>query len=241
MLTHKSRQGRKKTSYYLLKRSLPATPAMKTCPYCGQEHEDTIATCHECGTELSLVGKTADKSDALSRIISSHKTAAHSSSRQVIFTCLGIIFISTAVIMAAGRLFFDLQASAHGGPIGKPGIFAVGILFIPIFLLWVVVNFFFSLAICSSRFPTLKQTIIVGLLAFSLSVLCFWQRDLRYFLPATILRHSIGPPLGGYVGAFVQFLLGAILLGWVSIWLQKIKRISRTRPPMPCPAGNQRT
>jgi hypothetical protein len=84
--------------------------------------------------------------------------------RRALFTCAGIIFVSTAVLIAGQRLFFDLYESSHGGPIGKPGIYAVGMLFIPFLGLWALVNLVFSMRVCTARFSSWKMAAVLSLL-----------------------------------------------------------------------------
>jgi len=211
---------------------------MKTCSYCGQENEDTRATCHECGTAIRLTEPppaspvvTTDTDISASPLPPATSAASSflTTIRQALFTCAGIIFVSTAVLMISQRFFFDLQESAHGGPIGKPGIYAVGMLFAPFVILWLLVNLVFSQRICDNRIASRKLATLLSLLSFILTLLFVWQRDLRSFLPAIILRRSFGLP-PGYPGALLQFLFGAFLLGWLQIWLRKLRKITPTSP-----------
>jgi hypothetical protein len=211
---------------------------MKTCSYCGTENEAALEACRACGTTLNVLEQTSDSRPfrVLTELSASTLPPANSTAsslftaiRRALFTCAGIIFVSTAVLMISQRFFFDLQASAHGGPIGKPGIYAVGMLFIPFVILWLLVNLVFSQRICDNRIASRELATLLALLSFILSLLFVWQRDLRSLLPAIILRRSFGLP-PGYPGALLQFLLGAFLLGWLQISLRKLRKITPTSP-----------
>jgi len=158
------------------------------------------------------------------------KPPVYSTIRKALFTCLGIIFVSTAVLMISQRFFFDLQATSHGGPIGKPGIYGVGLLFAPFVILWLIVTTVFCQRICDNRMASQKLATLLALLSFILTLAFLWQRDLRPFLPAIILRRQLGLP-PGYIGPLMQFLLGAFLLGWVKIWLLKIRKKQQPQAP----------
>ncbi len=212
------------------------TRSMKTCSYCGRENDETLAACPECGTALNVIApKSASPFfRALTNLSATPLPPDRSASlpissalRRSIFTCAGLIFVSTAVLIAAQRFFFDLQESSHGGPIGKPGIYAVGMLFTPFVILWLLAITVFYQRICDHRLASRNLATLLALISFILTLLFLWQRDLRPFLPAVFLRRSLGLP-PGYPGALLQFMLGAFLLGWFQIWVRKIRKITQT-------------
>ena len=178
---------------------------MKSCSYCGRENNEACARCFECGTSFS--------SNEPEIVSSEYRPSPRLFG--TIRAIIGFVFIASTVIVICSRLALDMAVAEHGGPIGKPGIYGVGILalfytvFALIFVLPVLV------AACIARFGADGGGIsFLGLLLLAslLSV-----KGLKFLLPAYLLGGLIKFPPAYYVGAAIQLGLG--------IWLLKSARL----------------
>src|SRR5688572_28392291 len=92
---------------------------MKSCGFCGRENDDALGHCRECGTSFAV--EAPEPPTEPGRRMNPKVLAA-------IQAGAGVVLILTAIIFAVTALTFDVEEMKHGGKIGKPGSYAVGIL-----------------------------------------------------------------------------------------------------------------
>jgi hypothetical protein len=134
---------------------------------------------------------------------------------------LGSVLIPTAVGFIAMRAFFDIQEIAQGGPIGKPGVFAVGMMGAFLILPPVVIGaVIFAFAACLSRCEAKAIGVISALAAIAVTFALFIFRPLLLLFPAVLLGKLTHSSVGWYLGSMLQLGAGAWLLGWVDRFRQ---------------------
>jgi hypothetical protein len=175
------------------------------CVYCGRENGDEEASCRECGTDLQ---PPPQDPSGLPRYRSPVRVAFASG--------IGAALVCTAAICLAGRLFFDIAEMANGGPIGRPGIYGVGMTFVPFLLPLALGSSVFTFGACIARCPFRWLGVLTAIIALVGAVAVLTSRELRLALPAVLLGKATRSSLGWYLGATIQLGLGAWLLGWLA-------------------------
>lgn len=173
---------------------------MKSCSYYGRLNHDTQSHCLECGTSFS------SSEPALVR--SEHRPCP----RLVggVAATIGFVFVASTALVLGSRIAWDQAVAEHGGPIGKPGIYGVGIaaLFYSIFGLILVLPVL--VAGCAARFGAMGLGISLGGLLVLASL--FFVRGLRFLLPAYLIGDITRCSPAYYIGAAIQLGAGIWLL-----------------------------
>jgi len=120
------------------------------------------------------------------------------------------VLVASAAMIIASRIAFDQAVAEHGGPIGKPGIYAVGMLAALFSALALILVLPLLTTACVARFHAwgLAGTLAGLLVLIGLS----YFRGLNSLLPARLLGRSIGQSRAYYIGAALQIGLGVGLL-----------------------------
>ncbi len=180
---------------------------MKRCEYCGQQNEETVATCGGCGTPLSV--ERPPRSSEPTGVLRTAKGVA-------VTTGLGVVILSTAMFFVVGRAAGELGLLG-GKPAGEMYSFFTSALPAPLVLLAVV---FPTLALCRARclgrrmaLTTACVTLVIlatlALLPLIVPIVAaFWC------VPAFLFFQGSGSSGACYAGAALQLALGAWLLLW---------------------------
>jgi hypothetical protein len=138
---------------------------------------------------------------------------------------LGSVLIPTGVGFAAMRAFFDIHEIANGGPIGKPGVYAVGMMgaffILPPVAIGAVI---FAFVVCLLRCQTRAHGFASALAALGVIIALFAFSELRFLFPAVLLGKLTHSSVGWYLGSVIQLGLGAWLLGWIDGFRQRYGR-----------------
>ena len=123
---------------------------------------------------------------------------------------IGFVFVASTALVVGSRIAWDMAVAEHGGPIGKPGIYGVGI----VALLYSIFGLVFVLpvliATCVGRFGADGCRISFMGLLLVLSIFCI--RGLKFLLPAYLLGAMTRLSPAYYVGAAIQLAIGIWLL-----------------------------
>lgn len=183
---------------------------MKSCAYCGRENADEAANCFECGTLFSV------EEEARDNLKGAGSSWTHNLSlRMALKAGGGFVLIGTAVVLMIGRIVLDLVEAEHGGKIGKPGIYGVGVIALIVAL--PIMAFVLPLLgrACVTRCKNIGAGVATTLVALLTMMVLFSAREFRWFLPAYFFGRLTGTSVGYYVGSGIQLVLGAWLLGWI--------------------------
>ncbi len=183
---------------------------MKSCGYCGRENGDEASRCNECGTALWCPDHVpSDEGSEVS--VRRYDSSFHLSLK----VGAAFVLIATAIFLVAARIVFDLVKVLHGGEIGKPGVYAVGMVAgIVALLVMAFVTPLLAVACarrCRSTFQGVVTICVSGIAIFGF----FSVRELRWLLPGVVLGRVAGGAPSFYFGALIQLALGAWLLGWI--------------------------
>lgn len=185
---------------------------MNLCGYCGRENDEDAMCCRECGTsfETLLLEQHDSAAEPDAWLFNSHLGVAFSS-------VLGVILIATGAESAILRAFYDVEVLANGGPFGKPGIYAVGIVAIVFVLPPILIGaFVFTFAVCMKRCQVKWHGCLAAIIALACLTSLVLLRDLRSFLPTVLLGTLTGSSVGWYIGSIFQITVGAWLQGWIA-------------------------
>ena len=197
---------------------------MKRCSYCGRESEESSMSCRECGTELCIHQPSTGDEDSNSPLSSNALVTLKS--------IIGVVLISTGVYFTTSRVFFDLQELTNGGPIGKLGIYAVGILFLPFWFILAVGSFIFTLVIFCRLTEGRFYALIGAIVSLAILALFFFRPRFGIFLPASLMGKATGLSIVGHFGSALQLTMGAWLLGWFARSKWKSRSVNpRNFPP----------
>jgi len=141
---------------------------------------------------------------------------------------VGTFLASTGLFFLAGGLFFGNAEAQHGGPIGKPGIHGVGMMFglfvIPFLLVAMLGLIGFECAQVAKRLGAPARATWAGVgLSLALLVACILVRPLRLMMLPGILKLLTGDHFGTALGAAMQMAFG--------FWLLHTKRIHAVKEP----------
>lgn len=190
---------------------------MKLCGCCGHESEEEVTHCAGCGTAF-VAAVPPGSNSPLRHGLDSPLGGALSS-------VLGSVLIPTGIGFAAMRLFFDVQELANGGPMDKPGVFAVGMMgalfILPPLALGTVI---FAFTVCLSRCQRRAQGLASALVAISVVLVLVACREFWVLFPAVLLGKATHSSVGWYLGSAIQLGIGAWLLGWFDRWKKQQRR-----------------
>ena len=163
-------------------------------------NDDAKAHCLECGTSFS--------SSEPAMVRSGHRPCPRLAAS--VAAAIGFAFVASTALVVGNRLAWDLAVAEHGGPIGQPGIYGVGIaaLFYSIFGLILVLPVL--VAGCVARFGAMGLGISFGGLLLLVSL--FFVRGLKFLLPAYLIGATTRFSPAYYVGAAIQLGTGIWLL-----------------------------
>lgn len=185
---------------------------MKSCYYCGRECEVQALHCRECGTPFQVLA-----ADSTGTPPHGANPVRHSSLGRAITSLLGAILVPTGVGFAAIRALFDIFEFANGGPIGKPGVYGLGMIAVVFMLPPVALGtLIFALAICRSRCQTRTQGFACALAVVAVVLAVVSAPETWFLFPAVLLGKLSQSSIGWYIGAAIQIGLGAVLLGWMA-------------------------
>jgi len=196
---------------------------MKPCGYCGRANHAASIRCFECGTEFPSpdqpVGGQPPPPPAQRRVLPPGLCA-------LLKATGAFVLVASAGMIIASRIALDHAVAEHGGPIGKPGIYAVGMLafFYSVLALILIVPLLTTACVARHHAWGLAGS-LVGVLLM-LGLFCF--RSLNSLLPARLLGKAVGQSWAYYTGAAVQAGLGVWLL------LPSGKPRQNTTDPLPC-------
>lgn len=183
---------------------------MKSCGYCGRENGDEASRCNECGTAFCCPDHVpSDESGEVS--VRGYDSSFHLSLK----VGAAFVLIATATFLVAARIVFDLVKVLHGGEIGKPGVYAVGIVAgIVALLVMAFVTPLLAVA-CARRCRSTSLGVVTVFVSALVVVALFSVRASRWLLPSVVLGRVAGGAPSFYFGALIQLALGAWLLGWI--------------------------
>ena len=178
----------------------------------GKQNEDASTHCLECGT--SFGGAVQEEAFPFFKL---QESSAAPSFRNPVSSALGSILICTGAGALALKVVYDAEVVFYNHP-GMPGIYAIG--FGAAFLVLPILAFlsiFFCFATCIGRSKSVWQGILSFLAAMIVIFSAVLIRPFRSMLPAASLAALFHSPLGWYLGAVIQLLLGAWFLGWFTL------------------------
>ena len=188
---------------------------MKTCGYCGRENDDVATHCKECGT--SFITETPGKfRDAANWTPKSPLGLTFTSGLAALLICTGIFF-------AIGRVMRDILRMHHIGNTGVSANYDVD-MFIHPAITWTLFSLgalLFTFFVCYNRCLKESHGIITTIITLGIVALLtfgpMFMPSLFSFmclLPVILIGMSTGLSAGYYIGATLQILVGAWLLGW---------------------------
>lgn len=132
---------------------------------------------------------------------------------RVVLVGYACFLVCNAIFLMAVNLYFDLEETELGRPIGKPGVYAVGMMFM---LVWapvisigsVAVSWFLSVL----TFKSPGKAILASFIASGLSIAAIWLRLPKLFSPAFILMKLIATDGSIYVLGPAQIIAGLLLI-----------------------------
>lgn len=134
-------------------------------------------------------------------------------SLRVLITAYGCFLIFAAAKLIVVNLYFDMEEARHGGPIGKPGIYAVGMMFAIIFAPALNLIFVVSTGpICGMAMRGARGTILAFALGATLITANMWTRWCRPLDPAFIAMRLTQIDGSSYGFGAIQTLAGIALL-----------------------------
>ena len=199
---------------------------MKLCGYCGRENEDAAVNCVECGTSL-----VPESSGASGDVV---HWFPHSPIALALKIGFASVLICTGIFYAVGRVTLDMFRMFHTGG-GVPAYY--NLMFVHTVVTWTVFSIgalLFTFFVCHDRLPKELHVIVTVIATLGVIVLLTvgpgFASDLVYIsllLPAFLLGAVAGFPGGYYIGASLQILFGAWLLGW----FEKRRPVENTDKP----------
>ena len=199
---------------------------MKHCGYCGKDNEDQAVGCHGCGTTLSTQAPVSPAA----ALVAAVNWRPQSALGIALASGAGVVLLCTAIYFAVGGASFALlRALDRLPPIDAPegsttfaffmfrpvgGILAVGA---------VVFAFLACRTRCRKKWHGIMTAVVaIGLLALFRLVPGVWWTA----LPALMLGFAGRSSAAFYIGAALQLVLAAWLLGWCS--KETVQRETRT-------------
>ncbi len=192
---------------------------MKTCRYCGRENDDTAVYCGGCWK--SFTTETPGKfSDVVRWTSKSPLGVAFTSGLAALFICTGIFF-------TIGRIMRDIVRMHHIDN-GVPANYDICVFVHPA-ITWTLFSLgalIFTFFICYNRCQKKTHGIItaiitlgiIALLTVGLSSLVYIPypecQVIPLLVPMIALGLTTGFSAGYYIGAALQIVVGAWLLGW---------------------------
>ena len=135
----------------------------------------------------------------------------------MICAAAGTFLVLTSVLWVILRIAWDIAAADLPKPIGKPGVYGLGVtVFIgalPILLPAAIIGLPSALATCVSRCRDGLLGTIAWLLALVALLAIILVRELRMFVPCIAVAAVSHSAVASYVGAALQIAAGGFLLG----------------------------
>ena len=188
---------------------------MKACSYCGRENDDAVLQCIECGTSFST-----EPSGTLADVA---RWSPRSPLELALTSGVAAVLISTGIYFTIGRLTRDIFRMFYTADTGMPVGYDVVMFFRasitqPLLSIGATT---FTLIVCCRRCQSRAQGVSTAIAAVGVFALLQYGPMLLpglfyllWFLPVIFLGLGTGHSAGYYVGAALQVLAGAWLLGW---------------------------